>query len=166
MKAFKKFKYLTIKPQDSLRGFSLVEVLVTIVVLAVGLLGIAALQIKGIRFAHRANLHYFAILQAQDMTNRMRANLTGVNAGAYNNISSIPSDPGCITNSNGCTPAQLAVYDAFEWNTNNARLLPSGQGSVTGAGVNSVFAVTISWQEVDAAAGTPQTINYVVNFKP
>lgn len=146
----------------SSQGFSLIEVLIAIVILSIGLLGIAGLQVTGLRYAHSANLHYIAALQANDIADRMRANFAGVTAGAYNNLSGIGSDPNCITT--GCTPGQMAQTDTFQWNTDNSNYLPAGQGTVTGAGANSVFTITISWSEVTAIGAEAK--NFVMNFQP
>lgn len=73
------------------------------------------------------------------MIDRMRANYPGVSSGAYNTISGIPSKPSCST----CTSAETAQKDAYQWNTANARLLPSGQGTVTRNGAQ--FIITIRW---------------------
>ena len=81
---------------------------------------------------------------AYDMANRMRANLEGVSDNEYNNISGIPDDPGCITT--GCSAEQLADYDAREWNTALAELLPSGAGTVVGN--SSTFVITVRWDEL------------------
>ena len=148
----------------NLAGFSLLEVLITIAVLSISLLGIAGLQLAGMRYAHQANLRYLASLQANDMAERMSANRAGVSAGAYNNISGKGSNPGC--GSSNCTPTQMAQLDAFEWNDENARLLPSGTGRVSGAGANSVFTITVSWTELGVAGTAPSSHSFVVNTQP
>ena len=53
-------------------GFTLMEILVAIVVLSIGLLGIAGLQMQGTRHVHDAQLHTLAAIQAEDMADRMR----------------------------------------------------------------------------------------------
>lgn len=125
-----------IKPQF---GFSLIEVLVSVVILAVGLLGVAAMQLSMIRYNHSAQMRSTATAQANNMLDRMRANYSGVNAGHYNNLSGIPADPNCTT----CTASQIAQRDAYQWNTKNALLLPSGQGTVVNNG--NRYIVTVRW---------------------
>lgn len=154
---------LTASKPHPQRGFSLLEVLISVVVLSVGLLGIAGLQVTGLRFAHAANLHYTASSQANDMADRMRANRVGVAAGAYNSISTISAtNPGCI--STGCTPAQIASVDVAEWGASLSTLLPSGTGSVTGTGAGSVFTITVSWSEM-SANGVSVTQSYILNVR-
>jgi type IV pilus assembly protein PilV len=124
-------------------GFALFEVLVAVVILSIGLLGLAGLQVTGQRNNHSAYLRSQAVFLAYDMMDRMRANMRGVTAGDYNSISGIPADPGCVTT--GCTPAQLAQYDAYEWNTLMAQQLPSGQGTVAAAG--TLYTITVMWDD-------------------
>jgi len=120
-------------------GFGLIEVLITLVVLSLGLLGLAGLQATSMRFNHDSQLRSMAVLQAYAMADRMRANPVALAAGQYNSVSGVPTDPNCTT----CTPAQMATRDAFEWNTSNAALLPAGQGTVTVNG--NLHAVTVHW---------------------
>lgn len=142
------------------QGYSLLEVLITVLIMSFGLLGLAGLQMKGLNYSHGANLRLLATQQAYDMTDRMRANMAGMLNGNYDNISaSIPGDPGCV--SSYCSPAQMATYDAFRWNTDNAALLPSGRGTVTRS-VN-IFTVTVSWD--DERSGTANK-SFSVRFEP
>lgn len=120
------------------RGFSLIEVLVTVFILSIGLLGVAALQTNALRFGQDGYLRSVATLQANDIADRMRANQAGVSAGSYNSISGAGSNPSC---SGTCTSAQIAARDHYQWNLDNANLLPSGEGQV--AGNNGTFTVTV-----------------------
>ena len=151
-------------------GFTLLEVLVAIIVISIGLLGLAGLQARGMQANHSSMLRTIATYQAYDMADRMRANIQGVNNGAYNNLSGTPSDPGCV--STGCTPATMATSDLYSWNTSNAVLLPAGQGVVcldstpsTPAcdGLGTIYAIKISWID-DRSGNTP--VPLVVSFRP
>ena len=124
-------------------GFTMIEVLITLVILSIGLLGLAALQANSMASNHNSYLRSQAIQLAYDMGDRMRANIVGVNAGNYNAIAGIAVDPACITA--GCTPAQMATYDTFEWNTLLSQRLPSGRGTVTGNGTD--FVISVMWDE-------------------
>lgn len=135
-------------------GFTLLEILVAIVVLSLGLLGLAGLQAATLRNNQIAYYRAIAIQQTYDMADRIRANQAGVKAGAYNNLNTaIPADPDCVANA--CTAAQMAVADHSQWNNNNARMLPAGTGTVV-RGANGSFVVTISWNENTEAGSTPQ----------
>lgn len=139
------------KNQIAQRGFTLLEVLVAIVVLSIGLLGLAGLQAAGLRNNTSAYMRTIATQQVHDMADRMRANLPGVITNAYNAIAGIPADPACISAATGCSIANLAIYDAFAWNTRNQNLLPLGTGTVTRvvgapAGVNR-FIISVGWDD-------------------
>lgn len=155
-------------------GFTLLEVLVAIVVLSLGLLGLAGLQAASLRNNQTAYYRGIATQQAYDMADRIRANLAGVRAGGYSNLAAgIPADPNCFTT--GCTAANMAVTDHFQWNTVNAALLPGGSGTVVcedgaaGAGCiaatgNWVFNITVSWNERTEAGNAAQS--FVTRVSP
>ena len=121
------------------QGISLLEVLISVVVLAIGMLGIAALQANAIRYNQSAQLRAVAITQIGNMADRMLANSAGINSGAYDGITGIPSNPSCSV----CSSGQVAQRDAFEWNTLNSQLLPNGQGTVTRNGARLL--ITMRW---------------------
>jgi type IV pilus assembly protein PilV len=60
----------------------------------------------------------------------MRANLPGADDGEYDSITAAGSDPGCIDSAAGCSIAELAAHDAFEWISSVENQLPSGQGVI------------------------------------
>jgi len=93
------------------RGMTLVEVLIAIVIFAIGLLGIAALQVAGLRYTKGSQSRALAAMQAENIIDRMRANATGVRDGFYRNPDAESTD--CAVNN--CTPAELAAYDWNRW---------------------------------------------------
>lgn len=126
-------------------GFTLLEILVAIVVLSLGLLGLAGLQAASLTNNQTAHYRSIATQQAYDISERMRANLLGVSGGSYNNLAAIiPADPDCIANV--CAPAQIAAADHAQWNSNNRDMLPGGSGTVA-SGANGTFTITITWTE-------------------
>ena len=116
-----------------MRGFSLIEVMVALVILSVGLLGLAGLQVSALRSTHMSYMRTQAGIAAMEMAERMRANKTGVDSLLYAAISSPPSgtDPDCLTNN--CLAAAVATHDTYMWTTAlaNSQDLLSAQGSVT-----------------------------------
>ncbi|MBL1278547.1 MAG: type IV pilus modification protein PilV [Ectothiorhodospiraceae bacterium] len=142
-------------PQQKQKGFTLIEVLVTLVILAIGLLGLAGLQAASLQHNNSAYQRSQATFLAYEMLDRMRSNPQGLEADVYNAIDtgSLPGDPGCISSS--CTPADLASTDTEEWATNLAAALPSGRGIITGTAANAPFTVTVMWDdERTGATGT------------
>ena len=104
-------------------GFSLVEALVALVVLSVGMIGIAALHGQSLGAARTAQYRSVAIVLASDMADRIRLNRTAqvayMGAAVNNNCNA----GGGAT----CTPAQLAAYDLWVWNQEVAQRLPGAQ---------------------------------------
>jgi type IV pilus assembly protein PilV len=123
-------------------GFSMIEVLISLVIASFGLLGIAALFAKGIQYSNDSFSRNTAVQQAYNMADRIRANLAGRTAGAYDNVAAGPAST-CACNGAACTPALLASYDICSWNNQNVGLLPSGGGTVTRDGV--IYTITVSW---------------------
>lgn len=123
-------------------GFTLIEVLITVVVMAFGLLGIAGLMLKGLSLNNSSYLRSVATQQAYDIGDRIRANIVGATAGNYNAIS-YSANQICNPCTN-CSAGNLAIYDACYWNTQNETLLPSGRGTVVLNGVDE-YIITVSW---------------------
>ena len=107
---------------NNCRGFSLVEVLVTLVVLSIGLLGLAALQTRSLGSTHNAALGSQANLLAGDISDRMRANRAQALAGKYD----IGLDDAAAAK--GATGVTL--QDLQQWKAALAQLPGPGKGSV------------------------------------
>lgn len=140
------------------RGFSLLEVLVALLVLSIGLLGLAALQTMGLKFNTQSYQRTQAVLNAYDIIDRIRANPAGMATGGYDNIGIADTPPTLPTCP--CGPAQMADYDVAQWKASLAQLLSEGKGAVcrgtlsadlstcTASGTTS-FQVGIEWKEND-----------------
>lgn len=132
-------------------GFSLIEVMVTAVILSGSLLGIAQLQATSVRNTQDAFYRATANTLAYDIIDRMRANRS-ISAATTNyaiNIGDAVVASDC--ESAACTPAQLAVYDIEAWKYLLANNLPGGDGAiavVVGA-VGADVSVTVKWQDTD-----------------
>lgn len=128
-----------------LRGFTLVEVLVALVVMAVGLLGIAGLYVEGLRAGRTSVYRSAAITLASDMADRIRANPTGSYAGTGPG-----ADNECVNGGFDCDPDELAEDDWFRWTADIARRLPAGASAevaISDAGTLSEVVITVSWPE-------------------
>ena len=119
-------------------GFTMIEVLVSIVVLSFGMLGLAGLQLNALKNSRGAALRTLAIQHTYDMADRMRSNLGAVGTGNYSTaaVSAGTQKAACLTTA-GCTPAEMAAHDIYEWQRNLGAStnvagngLPSGQGIV------------------------------------
>lgn len=142
-------------------GFTMMEVLVTIVVLSIGLLGLANMQSRSIQYSQHAYYHGIAAQQARDMADRMRSNIQGVLAGFYDNINGIPAAaPVCFDPNANCTTVEISQFDALQWNNANANILPQGTGTVTVGATPSLFNIQVSWQTSEGAK------TYSMRFQP
>jgi type IV pilus assembly protein PilV len=136
-------KMYTNTPSSS-HGFTLIEVAIAMLVLAVGLLGIAGIQSKGMQSTHLSHQRSVAMTQALDLADRIRANIAGLRAMDYSiTIPTSAPSPDCQTSSNSCTAAELAATDLYNWQTDNASLLPSGQGSISCTDIDAGTTATL-----------------------
>lgn len=141
------------------KGTTLIEVLISLLILAIGLLGMAGLQAVSLRSTQSAYLRTQASLHSNDIVERVRANLQGVEAASYDGIEgSLTASCNSLV---GCTAAQLAGNDIAEWKVALAADLPSGLGVVCADstpqdgtpgtpacdGGGDLYAVKIWWDE-------------------
>ena len=125
------------------KGFTLMEVLIAVLILSIGLLGLASLQANGLRSNFGSYARSQAVLMANDMADRIRANPTQAAAGSYNNITATVADPGCLAAD--CTSVEMASHDIAAWYTNLQNTLPMGTGTVAGNG--TVFTISVMWDD-------------------
>lgn len=134
-------------------GLGLMEILVTILVVSVGLLGLAALQVNGLRNNQEAYLRTVASQLAVDIADRLRANLRAARAGNYEGRIT-PTEPASAPDcgANNCTPEEMASYDRKQL----ADLLSStgGRRPVLPEGEIEVKALTTT----GSTAATPYTV--------
>lgn len=115
-----------------LRGMSLIEVLVATLVVSVGILALASLMSTATRLGKTSEFRSVASLLAADLAERLRANASAADAGAYQLkptalASSRPEAPAnlCIT---PCEALQIAVLDLAQWQATLFNSLPAGTG--------------------------------------
>jgi type IV pilus assembly protein PilV len=114
-------------------GFTMLEVLVSMLVIAVGLLGMAGLQIQSLRQGQSAYYRSVATQLAYDMGDRMRGNLKGVIDNGYNRTgltTDYATQVAACATAAGCSAADLAKNDAYEWQELVKALLPGGEAIV------------------------------------
>ena len=142
------------------RGFSLIEALASVVVLSIGLLGVAALQLTSLKSNHDAATRSQATFLAYDIIDRMRVNSGAAVTGAYNiGLGGVP------------VAGTVAGNDLVTWKQNILNTLPTGagphairpDGSVNLDPATNVVTVVIQWDDshgaaqIAAAAGTSTT---------
>jgi type IV pilus assembly protein PilV len=144
------------------RGPSLIEALVALLVLGVGLLGIAALYTHGRISDRSTELRARAVELAADLAERMRANRAA--GAAYDDARSalgyvrLP----CAQSGRRCTPEQLARHDKAEWLEAVRDGLPGASASVRAGGPgHTLYTIALHWREPALGAG-----DYVLRFEP
>ena len=126
-------------------GFTLIEVLISTVVLSIGLLGMAALVASSIKNNQSAYFRSQATQLAYDIADRMRANGTASDNYLSSNIADATQHAVCATVSTSCTPQNMAENDLYQWHSALISNLPGGTGTIINAG--GIFTVTVNWDD-------------------
>ena len=151
-------------------GFTLIEVLVALIVIAIGLLGVAGMQALAINSTSIARTQSLAAMQASSLAAAMQANeaywTNGALASTTVNGQTL-SDATLNSQTVDCSAApcnlsaQMAAYDLKQWGQSLQNLLPGGQGQVTCTtiiGTPVTCTISVSWTEknvaLNAATGT------------
>ena len=146
------------------RGFTLIEVLVALLILAVGILGIAALQYQGLKFSHDAYIRSQVNVLAYDIADRMRMN----RASASNYVDGLYTVPPVNQETNVCNEAgaTTAGNDMGCWHNLVDRALPAGsKANVTvDAGDANRYTVTLTW--ADRSGGANHVVTYTFQIIP
>lgn len=152
-------------------GFSMVEVLITMFVIAIALLGSAILQAYALKVNQGGQFRAQAVILGMDFLERIEANNQAAVLGAY--AATLPSTstaPDC--NLNLCTPQQMAAYDLEQFQQALARQLPDTSATITVAGAGPyTYTVQINWRERSfrskatrsASAAETETFSYTVS---
>jgi len=137
-------------------GFTLLESLIALVVLSVGMLGIAALYVEGLKAGRTAIYRTTAVSLTSDMMDRIRANPV-----ARDDYELGGATSGCINGGNDCTATELAQEDRLVWDTEVAERMPAGTETnieVTfGANVDT-YAISVTWPE----PGYEEDLDYTI----
>lgn len=139
-------------------GFSLVEVLIALIVMSVGMLGIAGLYVQSMQAGRTSMLRHHAVTLAGDIADRIRANPTA--GAAYAATSG--ANYNCVGMGTNCGVAEMAANDILLWQNQAKEFLPvMGDGSqqvvVTydGAAIPPTYQITVRWDEPTPSGITP-----------
>lgn len=128
-------------------GFTLLEVLVAMLVLAIGLLGLAGLMTSSMRDNLSASHRTQATWLAYDILDRMRANRTSAIAGSYATTLGTPAS--CLTT---VPTGTIQAQDIAAWKNQVACALPTGDGSI-GVTAAARATVVIRWNDSRGTQG-------------
>ena len=117
------------------KGVSLIEVLVTLLLISIGLLGMASMQVKALQLNQSAYMYSQAISLSYDIADRMRINWQAAHSGYY--------DLAINDRASSYSPESLADTDKAEWLGLIEASLPDGDGSITR--VDGRFRVSVCW---------------------
>jgi type IV pilus assembly protein PilV len=141
----------------SVRGFSLIETLIALVVMSVGLLGVAALHVDSLQRGQSGLYLTRALLLAGDMADRIRANPLGLDAYAIEWAAMPPGGAACADTAMGptagCDPARMAQYDVEGWKQALAPTsplgLPGGDGRILVNKATSppTYLIQVQWMD-------------------
>lgn len=120
------------------KGFTLIEVLFAVIIMSLGLLGLAGLQATGLRNNTSSYLRSQATFLAYDMADRIRANRDNALDGKYD-----------IDLKDSASGSDISAWDLQEWKALLSDRLPSGDGAVssTNVGTKTVFTITVEWDD-------------------
>lgn len=126
-------------------GFSLIEVLASMLVISIGLLGILGLFINGVKTTDEAYLRSQAVLLAYDLADRIRAN-PSASADYYLTASATLITPSNDCISQICSTTQLAEADLYDWKNQVTDTLPLGDAAVIDVAPDTL--ITIGWDHL------------------
>jgi len=177
--------------KDNQNGFTLLEVLITVLIMSIGLLGLAGLQVTSLKNNHSSYQRTQVTLLAYDVVDRMRANTIAIATGNYvakggytvsysggTHVISAPAATAGCTTTTGCSIAAMASTDINQWRVMLANELPGGVGvicldSTPDDGSNAtthgcddagtVYAIKVWWNDDKDAAGTLK--RFVLRYK-
>ncbi|MGX2042136.1 type IV pilus modification protein PilV [Methylocaldum sp. MU1018] len=117
------------------RGFTLMEVLIAFLIMAIGLLGLAGLQVTGLRNDQSAFHRSQAVILAYDILDLLRANRQDARDGVYN----------LALGADAPTGSSRSAQDLNRWLAELANHLPQGDGAVNVA--NDLVTITVQWDD-------------------
>jgi len=125
-------------------GFTLVEVLIALVIMSVGMLGIAGLYVHTMKAGTTSLFRHQAVTLAGDIADRIRAN---PRAGAGYMVAG--ADNSCVNGGVDCTPAEMAENDILLWADQAGSSLPAGVVNIlfNNAVSPSTYQITVTWNE-------------------
>lgn len=148
------------------RGFSMIEVLITLVIIATALLGTAGLQLYAMKMGKSGDFRTQAVFLTNDLFERMEANENASVLGAYalalTDVSSAVNTVDCIGST--CDATTLATWDIREWiNAIADTGLPQAKCRVEAlvVGNPATYRVFIQWTDRStSASAVSETFSY------
>ena len=135
------------------KGAGLIEILISLLVIATGILGLTGLQANSLASNRTAYYRTQATILAYDIIDKQRANKAEALAGSY--AIALNSTAGTTTCTTSCTTADIAAMDLTQWQNSLSTELPNGNGSITViAGLTGAYQITVQWALENQTAAT------------
>ncbi|MHB0916227.1 MAG: type IV pilus modification protein PilV [Thiobacillus sp.] len=131
-------------------GFTLLEVMVAMLVLSIGLLGLAGLMASSMRNNQSAYHSTQATWLAYDILDRMRANGAVALAGGYGAANALGAPASCSTTA---PSGSIAAQDIGGWKNMIACALPEGDGAITVTPANRRVSIIVQWNDSRGTGG-------------
>ncbi len=132
-------------------GLGMIEILITVLVLAIGILGVASTQVVSLQMNSQSQSRSQAVLLAEDLLDRIRANSDNLGAYALAQDDAQGADGGDCDTSFVPANANVAANDIAAWENSLACLLPEAERTVAVDLFTNVVTVTIDWDQNDQA---------------
>jgi type IV pilus assembly protein PilV len=131
-------------PGSKAGGFTLIEVLIALIIMSVGMLGIAGLYVHSMQAGRTSMFRHHAVTLAGDVADRIRAN---PRAGAVYALAG--ADNNCVAAGIDCSAAEMAANDVFLWEAQADQTLPNGDVTVVfdNGVVPPTYEITVTWTE-------------------
>ena len=166
----------TLANRNNQNGVGMIEVLVALFILAVGLLGVLAMQANSIKGSQKSQFSTQAQFLAQDMVDRIVAfnDIDDPNDDDdYDDLDTDDADADdAACAATGCDAAAQKAYDTWDWGTQVTSRLPNGKGTVEYDDTDDKYVVTVMWDsELNGATGedctgaSGQMACYILEFK-
>jgi type IV pilus assembly protein PilV len=131
--------------QKKHQGFTLIEVLVSLLIMTLGIVGVLKMQTQSLKSNQRAHFRTQADLLSRDLLARMQANKTEAQKGAYVASSKQTNPPDCQTTE--CNAEQLVKWDLHQWYEQIEKQLPAGSATVEKFSGDNRYLISIRWDD-------------------
>lgn len=155
-----------VPPGSGVAGFTLVEVLVSLFILAIGLLGMTALQNEALKYNHAAFIDTQAQFLLSDMAERIRANRGN---GTYNLLfTEDPTSSAVDCSANTCSSNQMAAWDLNAWRAmvEDSAYLPEGESQIVYDNLTNTYVISIryNWEQLGGVGTGTRTVTFTTRI--